>query len=503
LNPSHHSQKLSNLKKRAYSGVFWSAIELLSYQFISFIIGLIIARILDPSDYGLMGMISIFIALGQSVVESGFNSALIQKKETTEEDYSTAFYFFIVVGIVMCLGLFLSAGPVSRFYNEPRLELITQVMSLNFVFVSIGLIQRSILMKELNFRSLAKVSVVSGTAAGAVGLISAFRGGGVWALVLQIIVKNIVDALLLSLIRRWKPTRSFSVPRFKELYGFGHSIFLSGLVNQFFRNIFYLIIGKLYSEKQLGYYTRADQFQKTPSNMILNIIRRVSFPVFSQLQDEPADLRRGYQKSMRLTMFCVVPFMFLIILVSKSFVLVVLTQKWLPMVPFMRLLSLNGIFFSIYAINMSVVNAKGRGRLFFILNSLDKILVLVFIFITVKMGVITMIYGQIAAAIISYFVIAANIRRILDLKIVDQIRNISPVLIFSCVMLLLGRMLGRLAPEGLPRLLLLFAGGSFIYLAQCYLFKVNELFEVWEIVRGKIRTKMKLGAVDPGQDLIG
>jgi teichuronic acid exporter len=493
LNPPQHSQKMSNLKKRAYSGILWSAVELLSFQAVSFLIGLIVARILAPADYGLIGMIAIFIALGQSVVESGFNSALIQKKEASEEDYSTAFYFFIVVGIVMCLSLFVAADPIARFYNEPRLRLITQVMSLNFVFVSIGLIQRSMLMKDLDFKSLAKVSFISGLISGVVGLVIAYRGGGVWALAMEIIIKNVLDAALLCALRRWKPTTGFSFPHFKELYRFGYSIFLSGMINTFFRNIFCLIIGKQYTSSELGYYTRADQFQRAPSNMILNIIRRVSFPVFSQLQDDPAELRAGYRKTMRLTMFCVVPFMFMMILTARSFVIVALTEKWLPCVPYLELLSLTGIFYSIYSINISVVNAKGRGHLYMFLNTLDKALIILFIFLTVKKSVMIMIYGQIAAAGLSYFVVATSIKRILRLGIVEQAKNIAPAVLLSGVMLAVGSLAGRLVNEGIERLALTSVTGAVVYFLLCYLFGVDELFEAWRLLKEKILFRLPIG----------
>lgn len=281
-----------SLKQKTISGLFWSFIDQFANLLISFIVGIILARILTPREFGLIGMITIFIAISESFINSGFSNALIRKNDATDTDYSTVFYYNLAVGILFYLILFFTAPLISNFFNEPQLTRIIKALGLILIIDSLTIIQRTILTKRIDFKLQTRISIISSLGSGIIGIVMAFEGFGVWSLVVQRLSKQALNSLFLWIWNKWRPSLIFSMKSFKELFSFGSKLLLSGLIDTIFRHVYKLIIGKFYSAQDLGYYTRAEEFKKLPSQTLNSVVGRVSYPVLSSIKDDRERLKK-------------------------------------------------------------------------------------------------------------------------------------------------------------------------------------------------------------------
>jgi len=289
------------LKQKTITGLLWSSIERFSFQGLQFIITIIMARILNPSDFGLIGMIAVFVAISQSLIDSGFAAALIQKKDRNQTDLSTIFFFNLVVSIFFYFLIFFSSPYIADFYKEPKLIILTKVISINIIFLSLTLIQTTLYTIKLNFKTQAKASLISLIISGFIGIYLAYSGYGVWSLVWQTLIKNALNCILLWLYSKWIPDLMFSRKSFSSLFSYGSNLLLAGLLYTIFENIYLFIIGKNFNSKELGYYVKARNVANLPSASISGIILRVTFPVLSSIQDNHEKLISGYNKIIRFT----------------------------------------------------------------------------------------------------------------------------------------------------------------------------------------------------------
>ena len=273
-----------NLKTRAINGLFWSLIDNFSVQISQFIIGIVLARILSPNDFGLIGMLTVFITISQWFVSSGFGQALIRKKDCTQNDYSTVFIFNIITGFLLYLILFFSSGFIADFFNEPQLESLLNVLGISLIIIAFTIVQQTQLTKRLDFKLQTRISVISSVISGLIGVLLAYLGYGVWTLVYKALLEYFIRSFLLWIYNKWRPSFVFDTNSFKELFGFGSKLMLRGLIYTLFNNMYYVIIGKYFSTADLGYYTRAEQFNRMPSSNINKVINRVSYPVLSELK---------------------------------------------------------------------------------------------------------------------------------------------------------------------------------------------------------------------------
>jgi len=287
---------MNSLKKKAIHGVSWSALDNIASSGITFLVGLALARILSPVEFGLLGMITVFIAVSNSIIDSGFSSALIRKTDAKDIDYNTVFYFNLLFGFVLYIILFFCAPVISRFFHEPVLIPVTRVMGIVLIINSISIIHRTLLVKKLDFKTQTKISFIASTISGVIGIGMALKGFGVWSLVGQQLSRQLMNTFFLWLFCAWRPLSEFSRQSFKELFGFGSKLLLSGLIDTIYKNIYYLIIGKFYNAAQLGQYTRAEQFDAVFSSNLTSVIQRVSYPVFSSIQDELKRLKQAYRR---------------------------------------------------------------------------------------------------------------------------------------------------------------------------------------------------------------
>uniref|UniRef100_A0A832DIT1 Lipopolysaccharide biosynthesis protein n=1 Tax=Ignavibacterium album TaxID=591197 RepID=A0A832DIT1_9BACT len=419
------------LVDKTISGLTWSFIDNFLNNGLTFIIGIILARLLEPKEFGLIGMIMIFIAVAQSFVDSGFSQALIRKKDCTEKDYNTVFYFNILVSVIFYIILFFSAGLISSFFNQVELINIIKVMGLSVILNGFGIVQGAQLTKEIDIKTQTKISAIANTASGLLSIYLAYIGFGVWSLVWRSMSNNLIRIILLWMWHKWRPKLIFSIQSFKELFGFGSKLLASGLLNTIFENLYYLVIGKYFSAQQLGYYTRALTFASLPSLNINGVVQRVSYPVLSKLQDDNKLLQTGFKKLIKNTMFITFILMMIMAAVAKPLILTLIGQKWIQAVIYLQLLCFSLMLYPLHSLNLNVLNVKGRSDLFLKLEIIKKILVIPVILVGIIWGIIPMILGMIIHSFICYFLNSRYAGLMIDYSVIEQIKDITPGFILA------------------------------------------------------------------------
>lgn len=420
-----------SLKQKTISGLFWSFTDSFASQGVQFIVGIILARILSPREFGLIGMLAIFIAVSQSVIDSGFSQALIRKNDCTNTDYSTVFFFNFATGLSLYVILILSAPYISSFFNEPQLKSIIQVLGSVLIINSLTIIQRTILTKHINFKLQARISIVSSVGSGIIGITLAIFNFGVWSLVALEISRQVLNSMFLWMWNHWKPNFLFSKKSFLELFGFGSKLLLSGLIDTIYRNVYYLIIGKYFSAAELGYFTRAIQFRNLPSQDLTNVIQRVTYPVLSSIKDDIPRLKGNYQKLLRSTMFISFILMLGMASVAKPMILTLVGGKWLPSVIYLQMLCFVGMFYPLSALNLNMLKVQGRSDLFLKLEIIKKTLSIPTIVIGIIWGIKIMIAGMIFNSIISYFLNSYWSGRLIGYSVKQQVIDILPSFILA------------------------------------------------------------------------
>ena len=475
------------LKNKTIHALLWSFIERFGQLGIQFVISIILARLLLPEEFGLIAMLTIFMAVAQSFINSGFGQALIQKQDVTHIDECSILYFNILVGFLAAGLLCLAAPWIARFYNQPLLVSLTYALSLNLIINAFGLVQTALLTKHIDFKTQLKVSVMATAISGTIGVAMAFNGFGVWSLVVQSLSSNFLRTALLWIFNNWRPSLVFSFISLRGMFAFGSRLLASGLLDTIFQNIYLVVIGKLFPPASLGFYSRAKGLQQLPVDNISGIVNRVTFPVFSSVQDDKPRLKRGIRKALTMLVMINFPMMVGLAIVAKPLVLVLLTEKWLPCVPYLQLLCVVGMLYPVHAINLNVLKAQGRSDLFFRLEILKKILVVIAIAVTYRWGIIAMIYGQIVTSCLAYFLNAYYTGKMLDYPITEQIRDLMPSLALAGIMGMGVYALKYVSiTNQLALLLAQIMTGIVIYTGICYIFRISSFMEIIEMIRSKL-----------------
>lgn len=482
-----------SLKQKTISGLVWSFVENISYQAVSFIIGVVLARLLSPKEFGLIGMTAIFMAVSQTFVDSGFGQALIRKNDCSQKDYSTVFFFNLVAGL-FCYGvLFAAAGPIGIFFKEPKLPWLIRVLSLNIIIGSLSAIQGTILVKNVDFKRKTIISVTSAIISGGLGITLAYQGWGVWSLAWQIVCQSLVSSVILWATSRWRPVLLFDYAAFKEMFHFGSKLLVSSLIDTIYRNIYYLVIGKYFSAAELGYYTRADGFKKIPSENLSGIVGRVGYPVLVTMKDDDVRLKEGYKKLIKSSMLISFVLMIGMAASARSMVLFLIGEKWLPAVIYLQMLCFVGMLYPIHALNLDMVNVKGRSDLFLRLEIIKKLLAIPIIIIGIIFGMKIMIIGMMVNSVIAYYLNSYWSGKMVSYPIKEQIKDIMPSLVLALVMgsavFVIGSIL-TLKPSVIFGIQVLTGAGLTIGLAR--LFKLDAYLEIQEIVNERWVKRFKV-----------
>lgn len=422
------------MKSKTISSIIWSSIERFSNLGVQFIFSLIIARQLSPSDYGLIAMLSIFMALAQAFIDSGFSNALIQKQNRTNTDFSTAFFFNIIIGFVLCFIFIATAPLIASFYNTPSLIKIIYIVSLNFIINSLAVVQRAILTIRLDFKKQAWISLGSVSISGLIAAYMAYHGKGVWALVYQGLTNSFISMILLWITTKWYPQWCFSIKSFKELFSFGSKILASGLLNTLYSNLYSIIIGKFYATTNLGYFNRSSTFALYPAGTITMILSRVLYPIECQLQNNKKELQDKFFLFARSTCFFVFPLMIVICIIAEPLVRLVLTEKWIKIVPYMQILCFAYMWDPIMRMNYDIINAMHRSDYTLKAEIIKKIGGGIILFVTLQYGIIIMCIGLIVNSFLDIIIVTNYTKKILpQISFFNEMKQLFPILIQSII----------------------------------------------------------------------
>lgn len=455
-------------------GFVWSGIERFSVQGISFILSIIIARIVSPSSYGLIVMIQVFLSFSQIFIDGGFANALIQKKERTETDYCTVFLFNLLVAIVLYGVLFFTAPFIAKFYNEPQLVSLTRVVSLNLIISSLSIVQRARLTIALDFKTQTKAGLLAVIISGTCGIICAYSGMEVWALVVQGIVSQIIISISLMLFSKWTPRLQFSIDSFKNMFSYGSKLMANNLITSLYINLANLIIGKRYSSADLAYYNRGFTLSQFPSTNIAEVMNRIIFPVLARLQDDRQELVAAYTKYLHLSNYIILPLMMLLIVLAHPLIEVLLTEKWLPAVPYIQMFSLNFMLYATAQQSGNPVAAIGHSGILLKYQFVKRAVSFVLLIFTVGISVTAVCWGVFASSVFEVVINMYVLKKDVDVsyrkQIIPQIDVISSVCILGVCVYIWTLLVTNVYLQ-------LFVGcilGGVVYWATTYLFNMKE-----------------------------
>jgi teichuronic acid exporter len=468
-----------NRRSKTATAFLWSFVERIGTQVLRSLFAIILARLLLPKDFGVVAVLSVFVAIADVFVTSGFGTALIREKVVRHVDECSVFYFNLVVGMAVTTALFCAAPYIASFYRLPQLTLIGRVTSLNVLFSSLCLVPGCLLMRKLDFLTLCKVYLTSTIISGALGIILAWRGFGVWSIVVQQLTANVTSAALLWSLTGWRPVARLSFQSLRSMFGFGSSFACINLLDVLARNLSSAIIGRRFTAAEVGLYSRAMQIEELPVMTTYYAVSRPSFTLFAASQDQETELTRHFRSVLTHLALIGFPFMAGLAVVAKPLVVTLLTARWLECVPLLRLLCAVGILFPLQRINLNVIIAKGKSALFLQLELARTVMAVVFISIAGYFGIKSMILSQIVAMAITWYLNSIWAGRIISYSFRKQLVDIAPYALAS------GAMAGAMIwvkhiPFGNDMSLLVgqtFVGAC-LYIGLCWIFRLSAFSQL-------------------------
>lgn len=424
-----------NLKQKTLKGVSWSFVEQILTRGVNFVIGIILARLLSPTDYGLVGMMGIFIAISQLFVDGGLTSALIRTKNPSEKDFSTVYIINLTLSVVFYFLLFFSAPLVANFYNQPMLKPLMRAVAIILIISSVASVQGTLLTIRVDFKTKSLISILSAIFSGATGIICAYKGLGVWALVAQSIASATAVTVFTLAFVRWIPKLVFSVESFKRLFSYSSKLLAASCISTIYDNVYPLVIGKKFSAADVGVFTRASQFPNMANDTIVGALNRVAFPILSQVQDDNERLLRVYEKYIQLACFIIFPLLMGLCGCAEPVVRLLLTEKWLACVPLMQIICFSKLLNGLTVINLNLLYVKGRSDLVLRLEFIKKSIAFLILFISMFFNVTVMCYGLVLYAVIAAYLNTFYTNRILGYSFWQQMKSILPYFFISLVVL--------------------------------------------------------------------
>ena len=422
-----------SLKKQAIAGMVWTFAQQFSTQIIQFVISVLLARLLFPSEFGIIGMIAVFLGVGNVLINSGLASSLIRTQDADQEDFSTVFYFNLMGSIVMYALLYIAAPYIAQFFEQPILTNIARLLGLNFIIGAFSSVQLTRLTKKMDFKTQLIVSIPSIIGGGIIGIVLAYQGYGVWSLVWMNLGQSLLSSLQLWIITKWRPSFMFSVAKFKYHFSFGYKLLLSSLLDTVFNNGYTIVIGKLFSPAQLGYFTRANTVVQLPVANIAGALNKVTYPLFAAIKDDDVRLKSVYKQIMRMVTFLMAPTLIIMGVLATPLFRFVFTEKWLPAVPYFQILCISGILYPLHVFNLNVLNVKGRSDLFLKLEIIKKIFLVLTISLSLPFGIYGLLWGIVLFSIIALFVNTHYSGKFIHYSAFQQIKDVLPILILGVV----------------------------------------------------------------------
>lgn len=425
-----------SLKSKTIKGVGWSAVDALLGQGVTFIVGLVLARLLSPDEYGLIGICLIFTTVLNGIVDSGFSNALIRKKDVTDEDYNTMFITNMAISIVLYILLFVSAPFVSDFFHREELTALVRATGLVLFFNALSITQVTILTKKIDFKTKTKASLVSAIISGVIGIALAFMGYGVWSLVAQQLSKQLLYTLCLWVLNNWWPKFTFYKDSFKYMWGFGWKLLASGILNNVWNQLYQVVIGRCYTSATLGHYTRANEYASIFSSNLTSIVQRVSFPALAEIQDDKERMVQGYRKVIKITMFVTAVCMISLGAVAEPMIYTLIGTKWYEAATYLPLICITMSLYPLHAINLNILQVLGRSDIFLYLEILKKVVGLLPIAIGIFCGIYYMLLVSIFTGVISLYLNTWYTGKTLNYTFVKQLKDIAPSYLTALVIAL-------------------------------------------------------------------
>ncbi len=478
---------VATLRARSLKGIKWTAIENGAISAVQLLVGVILARLMDPAEFGLVAMVSVFIALLQPILDSGFSAALIQKQDASHLDECSVFYFNIAIGGTLTLLLVAASPVIASFYRHPELTTLICVLAFTLTIRSFTLVQRSLLSKQLDFSSQAKAALVACFGSAIVGVSLAVTGFGAWALVAQQLTSSTLRCAMYWAISTWRPTLQFSIASLKAMFGFGSRMMLSATLNATYRNIHAMAIGRTFSATELGIYSRGRDFALAPGQIISMILNRVAFPVMAEIQNDREQLSRGIRKALRTLAFMSFPAMVGLALVAHPFVLLLLGDNWLPMVPILQMLCVAGALYPLQAVHLSLLKAIGRSDVYLRLEFINKLLAVISLSFTLPFGLGAVVAGQSVLSIVAYMLNSSYSAKVIGYSYSQQLIDVFPVVAKCTLMVVVVNGIAVLPIGSLAAkfgLQLLTGAGSYTLLA--WLVRSPEIGELCRMSKGMV-----------------
>ena len=420
-------------KEEFIKGILWSAVDKFGIVVVQIILEIVMARLLLPSDYGVMGVVAVFLAIGQVFTDGGFSNALIQKQDRSETDFSTVFFCNLIVSVVIYGVLFFGAPFISEFYNLPVLTDIIRIIGLTIIINSLVIVHKTKLSISLNFKIQAKYSLLSVLFSGAIGLFLALNGYGVWSLVYQSLLLYVLNAVFLIFNLRWVPLFVFSKKSFDTLFYFGSKVLMASLVQAIYNNLYSVLIAKKFSTKELGLYSKANQFTLFPISTLTTVMQRVAFPYLSSYQGDNDKLFTLNQKFTKLNLILIMPFFFMISALSEPIVKIVFSDAWIDLIPLMRILSIAFVFYPVIVNNMFLFQIKNKTQIYLRIEIITKITGILILFGTLQYGIVIMSLGLVAQQFMQLVITSMYCNRLLEQQLFSQLKMVGPQLLVSFI----------------------------------------------------------------------
>lgn len=480
-------------KTNVIKSLFWKFLERGGTQGIQFVVQIVLARILSPSEFGTLAIILVFIDVAQVFVQGGFNTALIQKKNVDNLDYSSVLYFSFFITVILYLIIFMFSPTIARFYEDEALIRTLRVTAIILFPAALNSIQNAFVSKNMLFQVLFRCSFGSTMVSGLIGIIMAYRGFGVWSLVFQQISFYILNSILLWLFVKWRPIFKFSFVRIKGLFSFGSKVLVSNLVYRLYMNLRTLIIGRVYTATDLAYYQRGEQIPRTIVNNIDGSIQSVLLPTLSGLQDDLIKVKSVMRRSVSISSFVVFPMMTGILICAQQIVVLLLTEKWLKATPFLQVFALTYAIWPLLTINLQPIRALGRSDIILKQEIVKRVIGFIIILSSLKFGVFAVAIGALLERIIEVIINALPNKKLINYSIFEQVKDIFPTILNSMVMGLVVYFIGKLPLSNLCLLVLQIFFGVIIYLLLSYVFKNDSFIYIIDTVKSMRKAKVRKG----------
>lgn len=474
-----------NLKHKTKVGLYWSFFNQFANNGLQFVVGVIMARLLSPEDYGITALPAVFMAIAGTLVDAGFSSALVRKPELTEKDLSTSFYYSIIVGIGCYLAIFIAAPWIADFYKVPVLEPLVRVTALTFLWGPLSTPQSVILQRRLDFKTPARISVVTKIIGSIIGILFAYLGYGLWALVIMGVVSSFLGLVQTWFVVRWLPKAGWSKESFKYLWNYGNKIILTYSLDQLYQNISPIVIGKFYSPSQLGQYNRAQGYADLPSKQVTGMLQGVTFPVLSKLQSDTEKLAEKYRTMIKVLAFVITPIMLGLSALASPVVLLLVGAKWAPCIVLLQIMCFTKCLYPIHSLNVNLLMVSGRPDLYLRLEIMKKVMGVIMLVITLPIGVMALVWGQMAYSICLLVLNTHYTSKLINVNLLTQLKDVIPSwLLAFCMYLCIGvymHIVNNPFWELLGGILI----GGIVYIGGAYVFKFKEINEVLYMLNRK------------------